>query len=268
MKKVAAWLAEGRPVFIGRVVETHGISSSDRAASVAYTPGQPLDGELFGGAANEQLPTLLTQSMGFVDLRITDATAATAGLACGGVARLYVQPADTIPAEVWAALAAERPVALVTDTVTGVTTLGTSKTGVSATGVQDDLLITAYWPTPRVSVIGTGSIADAIAAIAALLGWQYINELPTSLGPADNVVVLEHDLDISGAALSTALAAKVGYIGALGSRHTQGRRADWLAARGVTDIGAIHGPAGLDIGSRTPVEIALSIVAQIVSVRR
>jgi xanthine dehydrogenase accessory factor len=97
---------------------------------------------------------------------------------------------------------------------------------------------------------------DAVAAVA-------------SLGTGDALIVLTHDREVDGPVLAAALDASPGYIGALGSRRTQAARAGWLRERGVTDqaIEAIRGPAGLDIGARTPGEIALSIAAEIVSVR-
>ncbi len=146
------------------------------------------------------------------------------------------------------------------------------RSGISQTALQGDRLVSGYWPTPRLFVVGDGQIAEALAANAALLGWACLVglELPTELTAADNVVVLSHDLDVSGATLRSALDSEAGYLGALGSRHTQAARADWLRAHGVSQqaIDGIHGPAGLDIGSRTPAEIALSILAEIVSVRR
>ena len=70
-------------------------------------------------------------------------------------------------------------------------------------------------------------------------------------------MVASHDQELAGRALAAALSSDVGYIGALGSRRIQQARADWLAYRGITDVGRIHGPAGLDIGADTPAEIAL-----------
>jgi xanthine dehydrogenase accessory factor len=288
---ISAWRDEGRPVTVARVFDTRGISSRDRAAAVACAPDQPLAGSLFSGAGNEQLPALLTGAAGLLTFSVTERAAAERGLACGGSARLLAQPADSIPDRAWQQFAEQRPVCLVTDLRTWTTEgylpaeLPRSmqagelvdasrlfRAGISQTVLAGDRLISAYWPTSRLFVVGDGQIAEALSANAALLGWACLvgPELPTELSAADNVMVLSHDLQVSGRALRTALASEAGYVGALGSRHTQAARADWLRADGVPDeaIGAIHGPAGLDIGSRTPAEIALSILAEIVAVRR
>lgn len=76
---------------------------------------------------------------------------------------------------------------------------------------------------------------------------------------ADGVVVL---------VLSAALGAGVPYVGALGSRRTQGRRAERLLAAGVPeDRGeSVHGPIGLELGVRTPAETALAVCAEILAV--
>jgi xanthine dehydrogenase accessory factor len=83
-------------------------------------------------------------------------------------------------------------------------------------------------------------------------------------------VVLTHDPKIDDVALAIFLRSLAGYIGALGSRVTQEKRRRELVAQGFTqeDLSRIHGPVGLDIGARSPEEIALSIMAEIVQVRR
>ncbi|NDH14750.1 MAG: hypothetical protein EBY47_06725, partial [Actinobacteria bacterium] len=126
-----------------------------------------------------------------------------------------------------------------------------------------------------VVVAGGGPIADALIAQVSLLGWDVAVEtrpdlvegLTTRLSSADAVVVMGHDVETSSRCLQVALDSDAGYIGALGSRAMQQARADWLAYRDVTDLTRVHGPAGLDIGAATPEEIAVSIVAQIVSAR-
>lgn len=83
-------------------------------------------------------------------------------------------------------------------------------------------------------------------------------------------VVLTHDPKIDDVALAELLRSPAPYIGALGSRVTQAKRREDLLAQGFTedDLKRIHGPIGLDIGARSPEEIAVSIMAEIVQVRR
>jgi xanthine dehydrogenase accessory factor len=83
-------------------------------------------------------------------------------------------------------------------------------------------------------------------------------------------VLLTHDPKIDDPAIHLLLQSDVAYIGALGSGKTQSKRRERLCAAGFeeSDLDRIHGPVGIDIGGVTPAEIALSIVAEIVSVRR
>ena len=84
------------------------------------------------------------------------------------------------------------------------------------------------------------------------------------------VTVLTHDPKIDDVALEIVLRSPVAYIGALGSRVTQAKRRDSLRALGFSEaeLEKIHGPIGLNIGARSPEEIALSIIAEIIQVRR
>ena len=134
-------------------------------------------------------------------------------------------------------------------------------------------------PATRVLCLGEAVLADALVAQGDLLGWTTSvisdqigqDELAAAaalLGPGDALVVLSHDLVASCAALDVALRGRCGYLGALGSRHTQEARADTLRVthgHGEASVARIHGPVGLDLGSRTPAETALAIVAEIVA---
>ena len=84
------------------------------------------------------------------------------------------------------------------------------------------------------------------------------------------VVTLTHDPKLDDPALHAALGSSAFYIGALGSRRTQSARLERLreAGFGDDDLARIHAPVGLDIGARTPGEIAASILAEIVRVLR
>ncbi len=80
------------------------------------------------------------------------------------------------------------------------------------------------------------------------------------------VVTLTHDPKLDDPALMAALSSPAFYVGALGSRKTHGRRLERLAEAGFDDdaVSRIHGPVGLDIGARTPGEIAAAILAQVI----
>ncbi|MGB3151448.1 MAG: XdhC family protein, partial [Maribacter sp.] len=82
-------------------------------------------------------------------------------------------------------------------------------------------------------------------------------------------VILSHDPKIDDEALKILLKSDVAYIGALGSRKTHGKRAERLIDYGFrsSDIDKIHAPIGLDIGSKLPREIALSIMAEVIKVK-
>lgn len=93
------------------------------------------------------------------------------------------------------------------------------------------------------------------------------DERITSLG-ADSrtaIVTLTHLPNVDDLGLTAALRSRAFYIGALGSSRTHALRCERLAEQGFTaeEIGRIHGPVGLDIGARTPAEIAISILAEI-----
>ena len=124
----------------------------------------------------------------------------------------------------------------------------------------------------QVLVVGEGPVAEVLVPMLASLGWSA--EVTTSvpeIGPeVDAVVVTSHHEDVDAPAIRSALAARTAYVGAMGSRRTQARRREWLLANGVTE-GALHAlraPIGLDIGADEPGEIAVSILAEMVAVRR
>jgi xanthine/CO dehydrogenase XdhC/CoxF family maturation factor len=129
--------------------------------------------------------------------------------------------------------------------------------------------------THTLLVVGEGDVAVALEAMASALGWRPVvatslEEAVGALEASDSVVVLSHHEGIDGPAIAAALASEATYVGAMGSRATQARRQEWLRDNGVTEeaLSKVRGPAGLDIGADTPAEIAVSVVAEIVALRR
>ena len=98
---------------------------------------------------------------------------------------------------------------------------------------------------------------------------RYLEKIGDELGPRDAVCVLTHDSKFDVPAIVGSLATRVGYLGAMGSRKTHGKRTERLREAGVTDeeLARIHAPIGLDIGARTPEETAVSICAEIIGSR-
>lgn len=295
--QVRRWLADGHDVRVAQVVATRGFSSRSPAAALAWT-----DTDSVGGL----LPVLDAKLVGevdggLVDIDISDADAVGAGLSCGGVASVLVQPATAFGAETWARLAAREPLCLLTEVRGGSpsrtetydpTTVHAAVHGPGAAdvprlfarGVTTTQLLTAgderlavvtLWPATTLVVVGDGSIASALADTGALLDWT-VHVVPQAgadelggLTESDAVLVLSHDRAVDGPALAAALAGRCGYVGALGSRRTQAARREWLTTAGVDGAAQsrIHGPAGLDIDAHTPVEIAISVVAEILASR-
>jgi xanthine dehydrogenase accessory factor len=108
------------------------------------------------------------------------------------------------------------------------------------------------------------------AAVADVrIGWPHDVMADLELGPRDAVLVFTHDSKFDEPALIGALNTNAGYIGALGSRKTTADREQRLRAAGVSDedLARVHAPCGLDIGSRTAEETAVSVLAEIIADR-
>jgi xanthine dehydrogenase accessory factor len=126
--------------------------------------------------------------------------------------------------------------------------------------------------SPRVLVVGETPIAAAVARLGAELDLQMTTVPGTEVEPlADDLalVVAAHGRD-ELAALRRALEAGVPYVGLVASRVRGAAVVAELRGEGVAEhrLAALETPAGLDIGARTPEEIAFSILARIIAVRR
>lgn len=159
-----------------------------------------------------------------------------------------------------------------------------------------ELFVESFVPPPTLFMIGGVHIAVALSALARTLGFRTVvidarsafasgerftnadelivawpdDALTGRLDARSCVAVLTHDPKLDDPALRVALRSPARYIGALGSRSTHARRLERLRAEGFDEpaLARIHGPIGLSISAKTPEEIALSILAQIVQVQR
>jgi xanthine dehydrogenase accessory factor len=121
-------------------------------------------------------------------------------------------------------------------------------------------------PAPRVGVVGDTPIAHALVALGERLGYEVARK---QLEDDVALVVASHGRD-EEESLERALRAGVPYVGLVASRRRGAAVLEELRARDVADedVARVRTPAGLDIGARTAEEIALSILAEVVSVRR
>jgi xanthine dehydrogenase accessory factor len=139
------------------------------------------------------------------------------------------------------------------------------------------VLIDVWVPVTTMLIVGGGAIGAALSAQCALLGWTVRTE--TELEPAiaaakeftavDVLALLDH-APAFDAVLVELLRSGRGFCGALGSRHTQEARRRRLKTAGITDeqLTRLHGPVGLDLGAAKPAETAVSVVAEVIAVRR
>jgi xanthine dehydrogenase accessory factor len=109
----------------------------------------------------------------------------------------------------------------------------------------------------------------ARGAAAAVLGFPVVGDLSGDLDDSADVVVTDHHRDELGVVLRDALGTKARWIGLMGNPHHAGPHVEALTALGVpaSDIARVHRPIGLNIGSRTPPEIAISTLAGLLADR-
>jgi xanthine dehydrogenase accessory factor len=160
-----------------------------------------------------------------------------------------------------------------------------------------EIFINSVQPPERLVIVGGVHIAIALAGLARQLGFEtvvvdprrlfssrdrfpgvdrLIQDWPQEalseldLTPSTAVAVLTHDPKIDDPAVMAALDSPAFYVGVLGSRKTHSARVERLRQAGVDDeaLGRLHAPIGLDLGAKSPEEIALSILAEIVATRR
>jgi xanthine dehydrogenase accessory factor len=161
---------------------------------------------------------------------------------------------------------------------------------------EGEFFVHIYNPPLRLVIIGAVHIAQAVIPIARAAGYdvavidprgafatgerfpgialhaEWPDEILPKLGLDERsaLLALTHDPKIDDPALHLALNSKVFYVGALGSKRTQGTRRQRLTEAGFSekDIGRIHGPIGIDIGAQGAPEIAISIMAELTRVLR
>jgi len=294
---VETWGSAPRPV--GSQLAISG--AGDMAGSVS-------GGCVEGAVVSEAMEALETGRAGILEFGVADADAFAVGLACGGRIRVLLEPVGRVlPVAMLEALvdarATRAPVAYGVDIRTGARRLMPSDDAdlaprfrADTSGFEGDEFIAIHNPPLRLLVVGAVHIAQALLPMARLAGYaptlidprpafaaaarfpgeDIVEDWPDAAVQAARpdartaIVTLTHDPKLDDPAIHAALASPAFYIGCLGSTRTHAKRVERLIAAGVAQdqIGRIHGPVGLDIGSQGPAEIAISVLAQMTAVLR
>jgi xanthine dehydrogenase accessory factor len=298
------WMNRGHRVVLGTVVRTWGSSPRPPGSLMIIRDDGQVAGSLSGGCIEDDL--IARVKAGELAPRLPQSTTygATAeesqrfGLPCGGSVHIVLEPlsAGSLLRELLAAIEEHRVVRRRLEMATGLVAITPSTEGDS---VQFDgqTLQTVHGPRLRLMIVGGGQLSRYLAAMAVMLdyrvtvcdpreeyheGWAAMEGVTLSrLMPDDLVIAMNldahsavvavtHDPKLDDLALMEALKTPAFYVGALGSRRNNDARRLRLADFDVsaTELHNLRGPVGLNLGSKTPPEIALAIMAEMTAVRR
>lgn len=243
--KAAELAAQGRPFAVATVVRVEGSSSARRGSkAIIDAYGKLLLGWIGGGCAesavrSEALRSLELGRPVLITLDMTDELLGV-GMPCGGKMDIYIEP---------------------------------------------------VMPTPELLIAGHGRIAESLAAFAHMLGFRIAINDPgaeaAAFPQAERIIAEDFDLNETPISANTyvviatqhkndhrwlqkALEGEAAYVALIASQHRAKLVLDYLAAEGAPaeKLAKIYAPAGFDLGAATPEEIALSIMSQIVALRR
>lgn len=218
------------------------------------------------------------------------------GLPCGGQLEVVIESAVSISMlnEFFAKVQAGEVFARIVNLIDGAWRYRTA-TPLDETARNDREFISIHGPRWRLLIIGASEIARYLAEVAGTLDFQvyvcdpreeyktawrvgdatYLDGMPDDVvvafkvDPHTVIVTVSHDPKLDDMGLLEALKTNAFYIGAVGSQKTSDERRKRLMQFDLTaaDVAKLHGPVGLAIGSRTPPEIAIAILAELVAAR-
>lgn len=296
------WWQEGHAVQLATVVKTWGSSPRPEGAMLAIRDDGAIVGSVSGGCIEDDLiarvrGTDQVQTLPeSVTYGVTAEEARRFGLPCSGTIQLVIEPLTerSAMAELLSALDRGQLVVRALDMHTGKASVSLS-IGDAPLSFDGKTLRVVHGPRYRLLVIGAGDLSRYLCEIAkgldyqvtvcdpreeytqhwALAGVNVVHTMPDDtvlamkLDERCAVVALTHDPKLDDLALMEALKTPAFYVGALGSRRNNAARRERLRLFDVDDdeLDRLHGPAGLYIGSKTPAEIAISILAEMTAYR-
>ena len=305
LQHAAAWIGDGQRPWLCTVVQALGSSPRPVGSIVAVTEDGLQIGSVSGGCVEEDLLESLREGAysgerpELIEYGISAEENERLGLPCGGKVTLLLQRLEdtdiTWIEEVLTALDQRCCIERDLNLTTGTTRLSNVEhfTGLA---IDTQSLSQCFGPRMRMLLVGAGQLARNLAELGLAMDYEVIvtdprqtmldqwegPKLPLLQGMPDDVVrdhandrhciiiTLTHDPRIDDMALMEALGTQAWYVGALGSQRTTEKRLQRLRQLDLPDeqIARLHAPVGLDIGSKTPIEIAVAIMAELTRLRR
>lgn len=296
------WLESGDPVFLITVAKTWGSSPRRPGALMAIHPDGRFSGSVSGGCVEDDLAQRVMKGEfdsslpRLEEYGVRPEQTQRVGLPCGGRLSLVIEriAGSSELRKLVEALDRRLQLARTVRLSTGDTELQPVQQD-SRLLFDGERLVKVFGPQSRLLLIGAGELTRRVAQLGLTLdfavticdsrpeyaaGWQVDGCDFATSPPAETlkilrpdqrtaVLALSHTPALDDAALATALHSKAFYIGALGSVSNQRARCKRLQQQGITarQLERLHGPVGLDIGSRTPAEIAVAIMAALIKQR-
>jgi xanthine dehydrogenase accessory factor len=302
LRRCDEWLEAGHRVLLVTVVKTWGSSPRPDGAMLAVRDDGLAAGSVSGGCIEDDLIERMRREgmrqakCDVVTYGVSADDARRFGLPCGGTIRLVLEPLsrDSGIRALLREIEAGHLTARRLDLRAGRATLHPARP-TDGQAFDGEVLTTIHGPRYRMLVIGASQLSKYLAQISVGLDYQVticdpreeytetwdvpgvtlVRTMPDDTVQAMHldercaVVALTHDPKLDDLALMEALKSPAFYIGALGSRANNAKRRERLREFDLTDeqIARLHGPIGLYIGSRTPPEIAVSILAEITAIK-
>ncbi len=303
LEHLLTWLRRGDPAWLCTIVATIGSSPRPVGSLFACNGAGDTAGSLSGGCVEDDLVERLVAGeldrVQVLEYGVSAEENERLGLPCGGRLEILLEPlaAVALP-ELEALLAAvseRRYLARRVSLAEGASELRPASA--YAPLVRDEEAVTlTFGPRYRLLLIGAGALSETLSQLASAMDYQVLINDPRAEvlarwegeaveripGMPDDavrahatdrdsiVLTLTHDPRIDDMALMEALEHELFYVGALGSVRTTEKRLERLRALGLGEaqLARLHAPVGLPIGSKTPMEIAIAILAELTQLRR
>jgi xanthine dehydrogenase accessory factor len=301
LSRAVQWLEASHKVHLFTVVQTWGSAPRLPGAVLVVRDDGHLIGSVSGGCIEDDLADkarnqLLPQVPAIIEYGVSRDEAQRFGIPCGGRLQIFVEPL-TDAAQLQPIVDSMEQRKLIKRSVrisTGEVKLAEALPG-SSPSLEGDWFHSYFGPKWRLLIIGANQLGAVLASMAQTLDFDvlicdprediraewHVEGATWAYGMPDDVVLemqpdahtaivaVTHDPKLDDMALLEALKCDAFYVGALGSRKNQETRRERMRMFDLseTEIARLRGPVGLPIGSRTPAEIAVAILAELIQVR-